>query len=103
MVDFRKNLDNDSTRLYSSIQVLEKQLEFASKLLDGERGVYSDSLFIYTVSLLNYAPFSTNDIIYEQMKSTGTAHLIQNEDLLNQITGLYESGFDVVTLWSNID
>lgn len=100
---FRQNLDIDSTRLFNNIQVVEKQLEFASKLLDGERGVYSDSLFIHVVSLLNYAPFSTNDITYEQMKSTGTAHLIQNDTLLIQIAGLYESGFDVVSLWSNID
>jgi hypothetical protein len=103
LINFRQNLVVDSTRLSSSIEVVEKQLEYATKVLRAERGVYSDSLFIHTISLLNYAPFSTNDITYEQMKSTGTAYLIQNKELLNQITGLYESGFDVVSLWSNID
>lgn len=103
LVNFQKNLVVDSMRLSSNIAVLEKQLEFAEKLLTSEKGVYSDSLFIHTVSLLNYAPFSSNDLTYRQMESTGTSNLIRNEDLMNKLVGLYENGFETVVLWSNID
>lgn len=103
LVNFQKNLVVDSTRLSLSIEVLEKQLEYAEKLLRSEKGVYTDSLFINTVSLLNYAPFASNDITYQQMSSTGTSDLIQNDSLMNLIVGLYESGFETVSLWSNID
>lgn len=103
LVNFQKNLLIDSLRLSSSISVLEKQLEFAEKVLISPKGIYSDSLFIHTVSLLNYAPFSSNDLTYQQMESTGTSSVIQNEVLMNLLVGLYESGFETVVLWSNID
>lgn len=100
---FSKNLEVDSLRLSSSIKVLEKQIEFAEKLLLSEQGVYTDSLVIFALSQLTYAPFDSNDITYQQMRSTGTSHLITNDSLATEIVGLYENGFEIVTLWSEID
>ncbi|WP_422008660.1 hypothetical protein [Roseivirga pacifica] len=100
---FSKNLEVDSLRLSSSIKVLEKQIEFAEKLLLSEQGVYTDSLVIFALSQLTYAPFDSNDITYQQMRSTGTSHLITNDSLATEIVGLYENSFEIVTLWSEID
>lgn len=101
--NFSKNLEVDSLRLSSSIKVLEKQIEFAEKLLLSEQGVYTDSLVIFALSQLTYAPFDSNDITYQQMRSTGTSHLITNDSLATEIVGLYEKSFEKVMLWSEVD
>jgi len=103
LINFQNNLVVDSMLLSNGVEQLEQQLEFAQKLLKSKKDLYTDSLLIQALSLLNYSPFETNDITYEQMRSTGSSSLIQNDSLMSLIVGLYERGYDIVRRWGDID
>ena len=100
---FKENLAVDSLVISGGLKQLEVQVKYAQRLLLAGDTLGTDSLTIYSISLLNYVPFSTNDITYQQMKSSGTAGLIRNDSLANQLIGLYENGFEILTTWTLID
>ncbi|GHE51292.1 hypothetical protein [Roseivirga thermotolerans] len=100
---FKANLVVDSTILHQGIKQLEGQLKNAQKLLVNTPAEYSDSTVVWVVSLLNYVPFSSNDITYQEMKSVGSTRIIGNDSLTAKIIGLYENGFELVNTWTDID
>ena len=100
---FKENLAVDSLVISSGLKQLKTQVKHGQKLLMDNGSLELDSLVAYSVSLLNYVPFNTNDITYQQMKSTGSAGLIKNDTLANQLIGLYENGFEILTTWTLID
>lgn len=87
----------------NGLKRLKTQVKYGERLLVGNETLEVDSLMIYTVSLLSYVPFNTNDITYQQMKSSGKTGLIQNDSLASQLVGLYENGFEILTTWTLID
>lgn len=103
LTNFKKNLVTDSTILRAGVDQLTRQLEAAGKVLATNTDSYSDSLVINVLNLLNYVPFKSNDITYEEMKNLGNSRIIQNDSLLSSIIGLYENGYETVVNWSEID
>lgn len=101
--NFKANLAVDSLVIYNGVKQLKMQVKYGENLLRDNGELPLDSLVKYSVSLLNYVPFSTNDITYQQMKSSGRTGLIQNDSLASQLTGLYENGFEILTTWTLID
>lgn len=101
--NFKSNLAVDSLVLHSGLKQLKVQVKYGEKLLRDKGELPMDSLIQFSVSLLNYVPFNTNDITYQQMKSSGKTGLIQNDSLANQLIGLYENGFEILTTWTLID
>ena len=101
--NFKKNLVVDSTILSAGVKQLTLQLESANKILSTPTITYTDSLIISVLSLLNYVPFKSNDITYEEMKNLGNSRIIQNDSLLSSIIGLYENGYETVSTWAQID
>jgi len=100
---FKGNLAADSLAIHNGLKQLKVQLKSGEKLLTDNGSLELDSLVAYSVSLLNYVPFNTNDITYQQMKSSGKTGLIQNDSLADQLIGLYENGFEILTTWTLID
>lgn len=101
---FKNNLVNDSTVLSVGVTFMEKQTESAQKLiLLSPNTVYSDSLAMNVVTLLSYIAFDPQDITYEEMKSLGNSHIIQNDSLSKQLIGLYERAYEAIAEWSSID
>ena len=100
---FKANLVVDSTLISSAITTLKVQLERGNKVLLNNSGAYSDSLRFQVLTLLNYVPFRSNDITYEEMKSVGSSHIIKNDTLRAQIIGIYENGYELLRTWNDID
>lgn len=100
---FKGNLAVDSLVIHNGLKQLRIQVKYGEKLLRDNGELPLDSLIQYSVSLLNYVPFNTNDITYQQMKSSGRTGLIQNDSLSDQLVGLYENGFELLTTWTLID
>ncbi|PWL31140.1 hypothetical protein [uncultured Roseivirga sp.] len=103
LLNFKQNLRVDSLALHEGMKQLKLQVENAQKLLMSDETLVIDSLANYSISLLNYVPFNTNDITYQQMKSSGRIGIIENDSLANRLVGLYESSFELVTTWTLID
>ncbi|NVK83760.1 MAG: hypothetical protein HWE21_05530 [Cytophagia bacterium] len=101
--NFKANLAMDSLVIHNGLKQLKAQVKNAERLLIANETLEIDSLVVYSVSLLNYVPFNTNDITYQQMKSSGKTGLIQNDSLASQIIGLYENGFERLTSWTLVD
>lgn len=100
---FKANLAIDSLTLFSGSKQLKSQVENAQKVLLSDGNTPLDSIFIPVISLLNYVPFNSNDITYQQMRGTGTVSLIKNDSLAARIIGLYENDFEILTTWTQID
>lgn len=101
---FKNNLVSDSTLLSVGSDLIENQIKSAEKLiLLDPKATFSDSLAFNVMTLLSYIPFDPQDITYEEMKSLGTTHIIQNDSLSKQLIGLYESIYEVVGEWAVID
>ena len=101
--NFKKNLVADSTILSAGVKQLTMQIEAAGKVLSVTNNVYSDSLVLNVLGLLNYVPFKSNDITYEEMKNLGNSRIIRNDSLLSSIIGLYENEYEKVINWSDVD
>lgn len=100
---FKNNLAVDSLVIHHGLKQLKIQVKYGEKLLRDNDELPMDSLIKFSIALLNYVPFNTNDITYQQMKSSGKTGLIQNDSLANQLIGLYENGFEILTTWTLID
>lgn len=100
---FKDNLVTDSLMLHSAIQQLDTQVVNAQKVIAFEGDELTMETLTHVVSLLNYVPFSSNDITYEEMKSVGSSRIIQNDSLIADLIGLYENNFEIVKTWSEID
>lgn len=100
---FKDNLVTDSLMLHSAIQQLDSQVVNAQKVIAFEGNELTMETLTYVVSLLNYVPFNSNDITYEEMKSVGSSSIIENDSLIADLIGLYENNFEIVQTWSEID
>lgn len=101
---FKTNLINDSLWLTAGIELMENQVASARRLLLlGGNASFTDSVALDVVTLLSYAPFDPEDITYQEMKSLGTNHIIENDSLSKEIIGLYERSFENITEWTSID
>lgn len=101
---FRANLINDSLWLTSGVEVMESQVKSAQNLLSlSPNASFTDSTALNVVTLLSYIPFNPEDITYQEMKSLGTNHIIQNDSLSKEIIGLYERSFENIGEWTRID
>ena len=100
---FKANLITDSTLIYGGIKTLNTQIERGGKVLANNSGVYSDSLNFQVLSLLNYIPFRSNDITYEEMKSVGSSSIIYSDTLRAQLIGIYENGYELLNNWVDVD
>ncbi len=101
---FKTNLINDSTVLSTGGEFMESQVESARRLiLLGEKASFTDSIALDVVTLLSYIPFNPEDITYQEMKSLGTSHIIQNDSLSKEIIGLYERSYENTQEWCRID
>ena len=100
---FKANLVTDSTLIYGGIKTLNIQIERGGKVLANNSGVYSDSLNFQVLSLLNYIPFRSNDITYEEMKSVGSSSIIHSDTLRAQLIGIYENGYELLNNWVDVD
>lgn len=101
---FKDNLINDSTILSGGSDLMQTQIEAAQKLIGlSQDATFDDSVVINVVTLLSYIPFDAEDITYQEMKSLGSTHIIQNDKLSKQIIGLYERSYENIDEWTGID
>ena len=101
---FRDNLILDSLALHLQIKAQEVRAKTTTSLLNlTPESEYSDSMAYHMVILLNYGGFYPTDITYQEMRSLGNSHLIQNQEMLNEIIQLYEGDYDLVAEWSTLD
>lgn len=101
---FKANLINDSTVLSTGVEFMERQVESGRRLvLLDENSSFTDSTALDVVTLLSYIPFNPEDITYQEMKSLGTSHIIQNDSLSKEIIGLYERSYENTQEWCSID
>ncbi len=101
---FKANLINDSTILSRGAALMASQIESAQRLiLLSQDATFTDSTALDVVTLLSYIPFNSEDITYQEMKSLGTNHIIQNDTLSKEIIGLYERSYENIHEWTRID
>ncbi len=101
---FKANLINDSTLLSVGAEFMDSQVESARRLiLLNENAPFTDSTALDVVTLLSYIPFTPEDITFQEMKSLGTSHIIQNDSLSKEIIGLYERSYENIQEWAGID
>lgn len=101
---FKTNLINDSTVLSTGAEFMKSQVEAGRRLiLLDENSSFTDSTALDVVTLLSYIPFNPEDITYQEMKSLGTSHIIQNDSLSKEIIGLYERSYENTQEWCRID
>lgn len=101
--NFKTNLIVDSLVIHNGLEQLKIQVKYGQKLLRDQDELPMDSLIHYSISLLNYVPFNSNDITYQQMKSASNAGLIRNDSLSNKLIGLYENWLEIITTWTEVD
>ncbi|MBO3699160.1 hypothetical protein [Roseivirga sp. E12] len=101
---FKANLINDSTILSGGAKLMASQIESAERLILLSKGApFTDSTALDVVTLLSYIPFNSEDITYQEMKSLGINHIIQNDTLSKEIIGLYERSYENIHEWTGID
>lgn len=104
LVSFRKNLRTDSTLLSTYLQLYENQIEIANSILDLEPNAsFTDSTAQNVLGLLSYSPFTPSEITYQEMKSLGQSHIIDNDTLLTELVTLYEVNYENLMLWTEVD
>lgn len=101
---FKSNLISDSTQLSLAIKQTELQIESGQRVLAlAPRTAFKDSLALDVIRLLSYYSMKPTDITYQEMKSVGNTHIISNDELLTAIISLYESNYEAVAIWAEID
>lgn len=101
---FHENLTIDSTLLSAYVNVYERQIEIANSILGLERNAsYTDSTARNVLGLLSYSPFSPSEITYQEMKSLGQSHILQNDTLLTELITLYEVNYESLQQWTDVD
>ncbi len=104
ILNFKSNLISDSLLLSSGSDIIKTQIEAAQRLLLLKpRTDYKDSIAIDMLQMMSYYPFEPNDITYQEMKSVGNTHIIQNDSLLTEIIGVYEGNYKTIKTWVEID
>lgn len=101
---FRDNLILDSLMLSAQSQSLDVRRKSCQFLLNlDEKSVYTDSVGLNLIILMNYGGFYPSDITYQEMRSLGNSRLIKNKTLLNELIQVYESDYDLVNEWASAD
>ena len=84
---FKENLITDSTTLHYGVRQLDSQVVYAQKEIGFNENTLNNEVITQVLSLLNYVPFNSNDITYQEMKTLGSSRIIKNDSLLSDIIG----------------
>lgn len=104
LASFKENLVTDSLSLFAYVDIYKRQIEIGNSILNlPSDASYTDSTARNVLGLLSYSPFAPRVITYQEMKSLGRSHIIQNDSLLSDLIRLYEVNYEALQVWIDVD
>jgi len=104
MADLRDDLRKDSLSIASEIKDMDMVLQSCARLNEhAARPLPADSVLRVLGPPLSYMGFWSQNVSYQAMKSTGSANLLQDKELLHDLTELHELRYAMLAEASDID
>lgn len=95
LIGIRNNLKNDTANLNYAIRFLKTPIGYYENVLQQINDNKIDAAYIDTNSsqLINDLYFTSDNGLFESFKSSGNLRLVENQNLLSEITSLYTESY----------